>query len=171
MLPVAPVLGVLRAVPVWVWVVGAALAWGGWQRHRATSAAETLRQAQQQAAAVEAEALRTSITETERRLSAHQEIASAATVTAQANARAAASARAAADRLRRDAAAAASAAASSPAVAGDCTAANDAARVFAELLGRATDRAVELAAVADEARTAGAACERAYDSLNQGKSP
>lgn len=46
-----PVLAVARAVPLWVWVVVVALAWGGWQRHRAISATEA-RAAAEQAAAV-----------------------------------------------------------------------------------------------------------------------
>lgn len=50
MLPVAPVLGVLRAVPLWAWALAAALAWGGWQRHRAISATEAKAQAEQAAA-------------------------------------------------------------------------------------------------------------------------
>lgn len=38
--------------------------------------------------------------------------------------------------------------------------------VLADVLGRADARAVELAAAADATRTAGLACERAYDSLS-----
>lgn len=45
-----PVLAILKAVPVWVWVVVAVLAWGGWQRHRAINATEARAQAEQAAA-------------------------------------------------------------------------------------------------------------------------
>ena len=159
-------LTMLRAVPVWAWALVACLAWGGIQHQRAKAAGEILRQQQAAAAAAEAGALRQSITETERRLSAHQEIASAAQAQADKNARAAAGARAAADRVRRDAAAlAASAAAGHPATTGQCAAADAAAGVLADMLGPAADRAVELAGAADAARTAGQACERAYDAL------
>lgn len=48
-----PVLAILRAVPLGVWVFIAVLAWGGWQRHRATSATEA-RAVAEQAAAVSA---------------------------------------------------------------------------------------------------------------------
>lgn len=45
MLPLAPVLGVLRAVPVWVWVVTAALGWGAFQKASATRATKAAEQA------------------------------------------------------------------------------------------------------------------------------
>lgn len=48
-----PLLALARAVPLWVWVIAAALAWGGWQRHRAISATEA-RAAAEQAAAISA---------------------------------------------------------------------------------------------------------------------
>ncbi len=160
------VLGLLRRVPWWVWLVAACLAWGAFQRHRALSAGRELQQAQAAAAADEARALRASITETERRLSAHQEIASAAQSVADRNARDAAGARAAADRVRRAAAAiAASAASVSASAPSGCPAAGADATLLAELLGRATERAVEMAAAADAARAAGIACERAYEAL------
>lgn len=41
--------------------------------------------------------------------------------------------------------------------------------VLADVLGRADDRAQALAAYADQARIAGLACERSYDSLTSGK--
>lgn len=50
MIALAPVLSIARAVPVWVWVVVACLAWGGWQRHRATSATKAAAAAEQRAA-------------------------------------------------------------------------------------------------------------------------
>lgn len=49
-LALKPVLAILKAVPAWVWVVVAVLAWGGWQRHRAISAAEARAHAEQAAA-------------------------------------------------------------------------------------------------------------------------
>lgn len=159
-------LGLLRGIPLWVFAIVAALAYGGWQHHRAKSAGDTLRQAQAVAATEEAQALRSTIHETERRLSAQQEIASAATAKAQRNARAAVDARALADRVRSAAIAhAASAAASNPAAAGSCEAAERAASLFAELLGRTAQRAAVLADLADRSVAAGQACEASYDAL------
>lgn len=160
------VLALLRVVPPWAWALAACLAWGGWQRHRAADAADELRQREAAAAQAEASALRANVAETLRRLSAHQEIASAAILRSEADARAAAAARVAADRLRRAAAAvAASAAAGNPAAAGDCQAAERAAGVLADMLGAAADRAASLAAIADQRGAAGEACQRAYDAL------
>lgn len=50
MIALKPILGLLKVIPVWVWVVAFALAWGGWQRHRAISATEAKAQAEQAAA-------------------------------------------------------------------------------------------------------------------------
>lgn len=50
MIPLAPVLSIARAVPVWAWIVVACLAWGGWQRHRATTATKAAAAAEQRAA-------------------------------------------------------------------------------------------------------------------------
>lgn len=161
-------LALLRRVPLWVWAVVAALAWGGIQHRRAASAGETLRQAQAVAAAEEAAALRASITETERRVSAHQEIASAATASLERARRDAAAARAAADRVRDAARAhAAGPPASGPAPAGDCAPAREAAGVLADLLGRTAERAAQLADLADRSRAAGEACEAAYGALTR----
>jgi hypothetical protein len=41
MIAFAPVLSVLRVVPVWAWALAACLAWGAWQRHAAASATNT----------------------------------------------------------------------------------------------------------------------------------
>ena len=76
-------------------------------------------------------------------------------------------ARAAGDGLRVTAAAFAAgggpARDSGPAAGG--AAAGDRSQVLADMLGRAVAEAVELARIADERGTAGAACERAYQSL------
>jgi hypothetical protein len=50
-------------------------------------------------------------------------------------------------------------------------AASDPIGVLADVLGRADDRAGKLAEYADAARTAGQACERAYDSLTPPSKP
>lgn len=44
------VLSLLRVVPVWVWALAACLAWGGFQRHRATTATKAAAVAEQRAA-------------------------------------------------------------------------------------------------------------------------
>ncbi len=86
------------------------------------------------------------------------------------------------DQARADAAAAASAAdslrkqvavlverARHPAVAAGSSAAGDALDLLADVLGRADQRAGELAEYADRARIAGQQCERNYDALTSGK--
>lgn len=164
----APALSALRAIPPWVWVVVVSLLWGGYQHRRATAAGEQLRQAQAQAAAEEAKALRASIAESERRAAAHQEIASAAQARIDALERSAAAARAVAGRVRPAAVAfAASAAASNPAATAECKATEAAAHVLADLLGRTVDRAAGLAHLADASRSAGQACEAAYQALTR----
>lgn len=93
---------------------------------------------------------------------------------AQSNARAArldsSAARAAGDGLRLRAAAAAASGhppACDPGAPPPGPPADDYAQLLADVLGRVGERAVELAAVADQSRIAGQACERAYDSLTK----
>jgi Protein of unknown function (DUF2514) len=158
---ISPLLGIVRAIPLWVWALAAALAWGGWQKHRATSIAAEFAQAQQQAAAEREQALAATIAETARRLAAQQEATRRAD-TSLAKARgAAASAAVAADGLRsRLAAIKADAAASNPAATG----AGQTDRL-AELLGTCADRHRDVAAAADRAIIAGIACEQSYNAL------
>lgn len=151
-----------------VWLAIGVVAALLWMAHSTRVAKEALHKAQAAAAADEAQALRASIAETERRAAAHQEIASAAEAKSIANARAAAAARAAADRVRDAAAAfAASAAARGAVPAGACQATEAVAGVLAELLGRTANRAAELADLADRSRAAGQACEASYDALTR----
>lgn len=102
--------------------------------------------------------------EESRRVMRLQEAQDAAELSRQAAQRDAAAARAAVRSLR-DAAAAYADLPGDPASAPGCAAADDRARVLAELLGRASERADELAGAADSARIAGQLCERAYDAL------
>lgn len=163
---ITPVLGILRGVPILVWVVVACLAWGGYQRHNARAQERAKNAVIQQVAAEEAKALRASIAESDRRAQAHQEIASAAQAKIADLERSHAAVRAVSTRVRTAAVAvAASAAASNSAPAGGCQASDAAAGVLAELLGRAADRAALLANLADRARSAGQACEAAYNAL------
>ena len=145
-----------RAVPVWVWFLLAALAWGGWQRHRATAAITEL-------AEVRETAMRNALVETTRRINAQVEVindANQAKAKAQASA---ASAVAASGRLRQRADAIAAACSPSPTAAGP--AASSPGYLLADMLGRMDAAGRELAAIADERGIAGATCERAYKAL------
>jgi hypothetical protein len=51
----APLLALVRVVPVWAWALAALLAWGAWQKHRATVSTRAAAAAEQ-SAAVQAEA-------------------------------------------------------------------------------------------------------------------
>lgn len=158
-------------------VVAAALGTGGAWYARGVVADRDLAQlgrqhaqAVAQAAGTAREAEAQARLEEQRRAAALQEIADEADA---ARARATADAdraRRAADSLR-DAARAAAARCSAPA--DDPTAAEPGASaaspglVLADVLGRADDRAGELAAALDASRAAGLACERAYDALTR----
>jgi Protein of unknown function (DUF2514) len=166
-IPLAPVLSVLRAVPLWAWALGAAVAWGGWHRWRAIDAREDFQRAQVQAQAEHAAQIARDTAETQRRTKTIMEAADAATIQSQADRVAAEAARAAADRLRARLAAQADAGARDSAAAGSCEAARAAAAVQADVLGRVADAARQLGEHADAARTAGSACERAYEGLRR----
>lgn len=168
----SPVLAILRRVPPIAWVILALLAWGGWQRHQAQSAAKTLRQHDAAVAAETIQAAQESQAESLRRLDAQTEIANVAHTRAAAAASAADAAAAAAVRLRaRLAAAAPSGRPADPAAAPGGQATACPAGVPAELLERAVDAARRYAALADQRGAAGEACERSYESLSAGHAP
>lgn len=158
-------MALLRVVPAWAWVLMAVLGWGGWQRHQAHAAGAELLRLQASISLAREQALQASITETERRIAAQQEAVHAADLSASAARADAAGAAAVAARLRARLAAAANPRASDPAAAGQREAADETARVLADVLTRADERAGILAATADAHRIAGIACEQAYDAL------
>ncbi len=162
------ILGMARGVPLWAWALAASLAWGGWQRHQVKAITAELMSQQAEAAQAREAALSESITETERRLVAQKGIVHEARKQAEKSRADAVAAAAAADRLRARLAAITSSArpVDSAASSGGPSAA-ESARVLAELLARADDRAGILARHADEARAAALACQRAYESLSE----
>lgn len=156
------VLTFARAIPWWAWILAVALAWGGWQRHKAQSVAAEYQRAQASAAVEREAALQASITETARRLAAQQRIASDAKAqTAKARA-AAAAAGDAVQQLRDRLAQSASASPDNPAPAnrGETAA-------LARVLGVCAERYQGLAGIADAAIVAGKACEQSYDALTR----
>jgi hypothetical protein len=129
--------------------------------------AEWARESAAQHAAALAESQRNAA-ETARRLKAQKEISDAHERDLAAARRDAAGAAAVAGRLRDQLAARSAAlrgAPGDPAAAGQCEAAIAASDLHANLFLEADARAGALARVADAARLAGLACERAYDSL------
>jgi hypothetical protein len=161
-------IGIARAVPLWAWALAASLLWGGWQYRRAErSGAELLRQAAETAQLRE-QALHGALVETTRRQRAAEEVIRVASENLAAARRDAAGAARAAAGLRDHVAdLEARAAACDPGSAASRQAAAAAAGMLADLQRRADERAGILAAYADEARIAGEACERAYDSLKE----
>ncbi|HCW20068.1 DUF2514 family protein [Achromobacter sp.] len=150
-------------------VLASCAAWTaqGWRasavqaRSEATHAAERDAQAQATVAAVEA-----AREEGKRRTAAVEKARDDATKQAAAAVADAAGARAERDGLRYRAYSLARAAIfRDPAAADGSPAGANAVDLLAYMLGRVSDRAEELAAVADRARIAGLTCERAYDAV------
>lgn len=157
------VLTLLRLVPIWAYTLAAALAWGGWQHHRARVAGVELAQHITQTANLREQAMHAALIETTRRLMAQQEAADAAALQTRQARTAAAAAGSAADKLRAHAARlAASAAACNP-----TAAASSPADRLAHILGESVDRYREVAAAADRAVIAGQLCERSYGALTR----
>jgi hypothetical protein len=158
-----PSLDLLRRVPIWVWIVAVALAWGGWQRHRVQVVATTLAKATQKAAAEREKGLADSIAETTRRLAVQQEVNKHDLQAKEKAVAAAASSAAAVDRLRKQLAAGNPGPVPGDPVTG---AIRDSGRL-AELLGECADRYRVVAEKADRAVIAGSACQGLYESLTK----
>ncbi len=165
-------LKLLGGIPLWAWALAALTAWGGFHRWRAIEARAAFDQAQTAAAAERAASAAESERETARRFKTVQEAADAATLQGRRDRAAAGAAAAAADRLRaRLAAVEAGARPADPPASGGGATADPAVRMLSDVLGQCVDRVRLLADHADQSRTAGQACERAYDALTTKGSP
>lgn len=162
-LVLTPVLSFLRLIPIWVYVIAACLAWGGYQRHRATSIAAEYQQAQAKAATEREKALALTVEETARRLSAQQEATNEAEKKSIKAVGDAAAARTAAARLRDKLATINASAGSASAPASGASASN---RV-ADILNRCADEYTKVAGIADRAIISGLACEANYKALTK----
>lgn len=165
---VGPVLGLLRVVPVWAWVIAGALAWGAWQRHQALGAAAELAENTAEVARLRERGITDSLIETNRRLAEQQEAAHAADQKRRASAAAAARADDRAASVQQYAAElAARARACDPAAAADGAAAGAPADLLADMLRRLEPAGRQLAAEADRRGDNLAECERRYDALSK----
>jgi hypothetical protein len=165
-------LKLLGGIPLWAWALAALAAWGGFHRWQAIDARRDFQEAKAAAVAEQAASAAAAARETARRFQTVQEAADAATLQGQRDRAAAAGAAAAADRLRaRIAAVEAAGRAADPPASGGSAPAGEATRMLSDVLGQCVDRVRRLADYADQARTAGQACERSYDALTPKGSP
>jgi hypothetical protein len=157
---------VFGSVPWWVWLAVAFLAWGGWQRHQAKSAAAKYTDAVTAAAAERETKLVEDAQETARRLQVQKGITNAAQQKAQAMAADVARARTSEQRLLEQLAAIqANTGAGDPAAPAGSPPAGASTGMLADLLGRCVGRVRRLAEGLDASRTAGETCEASYDAL------
>ena len=162
----AKMTGIASKVPIWGWALAAALAWGGWHRHKAVTEHHAFEQAKTEtAAAQDADVLAKQI-ESNRQLKAIQEAADAANIQSTRDRAAAASAADAAGRLRqRVAALQAAAKPADPDIARRCDAATEAIDVLADVQRRVAEAAGLYAAQADANRTGWEACAGSFKGL------
>jgi len=154
------------AVPWRVWLLVVALAWGGWQRHQAKSAAERYAKAAATAAAEREAQLIADAQETARRLQLQKGATDAAKQKTLALAADVARARSNEQRLLEQLAAVqANAGPGHPPAAPGSPAATATTGMLADLLGKCVGRVRRLAEHLDASRTAGETCEASYDAL------
>jgi hypothetical protein len=158
-----PFLSLIRALPWYAWALAAALAWGGVEHLRVGSLQGRIDRetAERSAAALAAE--QAARAEESRRATEHREIANEAERLAARARDAAVRSAVAGDGLRERAAAVA--ARCDTAAATGSTPAERPGDLLADLQRRLVDAAGQLATAADQARIAGDACVKAYDSL------
>lgn len=154
----------LGRVPIWVWVIAAVLAWGGWQRHAAKTAERKASEIREAIVKRDAEEARDAADQRTLQLEAQRAATDKASQNAAADRAAANRARAAEQRLHERIAQDQTNAAASASTDGG-KAAGETAAVLADVLRRCIGRVRELADYADASRTAGEACEASYDAL------
>lgn len=159
--------GAIAKVPWWAWALAGLLAWGALQRHRVIKAREALVEYKAEVQDAFDRQKQADTLEGARRTKTIMEVADAATLQAESDRRSAAGARAALERLRAQSATGGNAGGVNPAATPGGPPADSSRVVPAELLNRCGTRLVELGEYADTARTAGQACERAYDALTK----
>jgi hypothetical protein len=162
------VIGLLRLVPVWAWVVAVALAWGAVQHHRASAAGARALAAERDLAEIRAAAAKEAIDTLARTVAAQGEAAREADTQAARDRADAAAASAAVRRLRTAAQAAAGGCSARAPSAASSAPAGAAGNLRADVLGRLGEAAQRIAEHADSSRTAGQLCERSYDAVRPG---
>ena len=160
-------LALLGIVPIWVWALIASVGWGTWEHQHAAAAKRDLAEYKLEAQAKFDQQRAADAAETARLLREKQENIDVATKETAANRAAADAARVALDRLRARYAAGGHAGTGTATTTPGCAPATTANLVPADMLVRCGERVVGLAEFADASRTAGKACERAYDALKQ----
>ena len=157
----------LGRLPVWVWAIVLALAWGAWQRHQVAAAVKKERAAETELIAQQRDVAQHSIDTLAKTLAVTRKAVNEAQTSAAADRAAAASAADARRQLLERAAVAGGGCAAAAAAPGS-PAASAAGLVPAELLDRVSLAAQQLAEIADDRRRAGLACERigAVDALD-----
>lgn len=162
----AAMIAILRAVPMWAWVLVAVVGWGSLQKHRADAASKREKAAALEQADQRAKAIHGALVEQARVVREQQEVIHDATEQAR---RARADADRAGDAERRLLAriGAASGSGADSAAAGAGAPAGGRGIVPADMLGRCVGDLRRMAAIADERGIAGQACERAYDALTK----
>ncbi len=156
----------LSRLPAWLIAIAAVAAWGAWHRYSALRAHDVLVTAQRDAQAATARQQAAAGKETARRIDVITAIADQATERARTLDADRARLRTERDRLRVTLADQ-QRGASHPAAAGVGPPAAADTGVRADVLGQCVERVAVLAGEADATRSAGTACQRAYDALTR----